>query len=982
MQMIGAAARLGARVSSIACFVTMTVTAILTSSTLWSQTFPGQIGVEAIDRPTAFMDALKDQGRLWVNNSGALVPTDSNGWPTTDGVICVFDDRPYSAWNPPMDDPAEFQVDMAGTYIISFQGQATVSNAVGNPPYPTLTFGTPVYSGPTTNTTTLTVTLPGGTTYADGQALMVISFTNTIRTYGGATNTGITNLQVIRPGFTVAQANSTTNGIFDPAFLTALAPFSYLRFMTWTGTNICPFYTAGSTPLLNWSQRSLPTDMYQGIAGGVMGSTCQGTTGIPAGREGSWGISWEYVILLANEANKDIWINIPISATGGSDPNDPTYVASPDTSSYVYNLAYLLKNGDAFTGNVGLKSGLHIYIEHSNEVWNSAFRQNGWNNNAASNEGSGSVLNQNPGGNSTDWAARRHLKRLNEISEIFQSVFGSGSLFTIIRPVYAWQQQAEGSGSEADNTLSWFNNNFGAPSSHFYGLAQGDYFYANNYGSDSTVDLVLSDLQSSSNQSVQYVTAAKATATKWGLPGGLLVYEGGPDNSNGGTGSTTNIGVEIEANRTYAAQNGGVGIDSILENHIANNFFAQGGNMFGFYELSGFYSRYGSYGAVEDYRILSTPKYTTLYNLTGYSPAPPPVPTGVAATAGNGVVTVTWPSESTATSYIVERSLSSGGTFTTVGTVSSSPAPSYPDTSVSNGTTYYYEVAAANGSSQSAPSSPPVSATPESTYPPAPVLSATSSTGTATLSWSTVTGATYDVYEGTSPGGEGSTAIATGVANTSYTTPQNLTNGTPYYFVVTAVNSNGTSPDSNEVSVTPLAAPTGLTGTSGNQQVTLTWNTVAGATSYNIFQSTTSGGEGSTPVYTGVTGPPYTTTPATLINGTPYYFTVAAANANGASSQSAQSAPVTPEIPLGTLLAYEPFGETSGSAIALTGASGGGDSGWGAAWLVQNSSAEIPGYNIVSTTPLTYAPLQTTTNYAIGGYAYESAGRQLNLATG
>ncbi|MGD0733385.1 MAG: hypothetical protein ABR956_19130, partial [Terracidiphilus sp.] len=84
----------------------------------------------------------------------------------------------------------------------------------------------------------------------------------------------------------------------------------------------------------------------------------------------------------------------------------------------------------------------------------------------------------------------------------------------------------------------------------------------------------------------------------------------------------------------------------------------------------------------------------------------------------------------------------------------------------------------------------------------------------------------------------------------------------------------------------------------------------------------------------------------------------------------------------GTLLAYEPFGETSGSTIALNGASGGGDSGWGAAWLVQNNSTEIPGYNIVSTNPLTYTGLQTTTNHAIGGYAYESVGRQLNVNSG
>jgi hypothetical protein len=85
----------------------------------------------------------------------------------------------------------------------------------------------------------------------------------------------------------------------------------------------------------------------------------------------------------------------------------------------------------------------------------------------------------------------------------------------------------------------------------------------------------------------------------------------------------------------------------------------------------------------------------------------------------------------------------------------------------------------------------------------------------------------------------------------------------------------------------------------------------------------------------------------------------------------------------GTLLAYEPFGETTGTAIAMNGASGGGDSGWGAAWVEQMGSTAIPGYDIVSTTPLTYTGLATTGTYAIGGYGYQSVGRQLNVsATG
>ncbi len=181
--------------------------------------------------------------------------------------------------------------------------------------------------------------------------------------------------------------------------------------MGWLGTNASPgYYGDSGHHLLTWASRSLPTDFYQGI--GINIST---NTNVKAG---AWGISWEYVILLANATNKDIWINIPISATGGSDPLDPTYVASPDNSSYIYNLAYLLKNGDAFTGNKGLNPGLHIYIEHSNEVWNPSFLQYTWNLLAAEDEVSqgNSVLNNDGDTNQYDWAYRRHIKRLYEIA--------------------------------------------------------------------------------------------------------------------------------------------------------------------------------------------------------------------------------------------------------------------------------------------------------------------------------------------------------------------------------------------------------------------------------------------------------------------------------------------------------------------------------------------------------------------------------------
>jgi hypothetical protein len=82
-----------------------------------------------------------------------------------------------------------------------------------------------------------------------------------------------------------------------------------------------------------------------------------------------------------------------------------------------------------------------------------------------------------------------------------------------------------------------------------------------------------------------------------------------------------------------------------------------------------------------------------------------------------------------------------------------------------------------------------------------------------------------------------------------------------------------------------LLAPTGLTATPGNATVSLAWNAVAGATSYNVKRSTTSGGPYTT-IKTGLTTTTYADT--SVANGTPYYYTVSGLGAGVESPNSAQ----------------------------------------------------------------------------------------------
>ena len=129
----------------------------------------------------------------------------------------------------------------------------------------------------------------------------------------------------------------------------------------------------------------------------------------------------------------------------------------------------------------------------------------------------------------------------------------------------------------------------------------------------------------------------------------------------------------------------------------------------------------GSQAASGTSITLALPYYSvTTVNIIGV--VIPAVPTGLSAISGNAQVALTWNASAGATSYHVKRSTTSLSGYTQIAAPTSA---SYLDTSLTNGTIYYYVVSAVDSAGESA-NCAQVSATP-SIYPVGEWISVTPS---------------------------------------------------------------------------------------------------------------------------------------------------------------------------------------------------------------------------------------------------------------
>ncbi|WP_426448057.1 pectinesterase family protein [Paenibacillus sp. S-38] len=316
-----------------------------------------------------------------------------------------------------------------------------------------------------------------------------------------------------------------------------------------------------------------------------------------------------------------------------------------------------------------------------------------------------------------------------------------------------------------------------------------------------------------------------------------------------------------------------------------------------------------------------TGKGTLYYDNLKVYVEPIATPQGLTALPGSGKVQLNWTSAAGAASYTVKRSNVSGGPYTAV--ASGLTTTQYIDEGLTNGTTYYYVVTATGPTGESGPSGQ-IAVTPseDAVKPEAPAgLTAQARSTQADLTWQPSEGASYYTVKRAENAAGPFTVVAAKVTGTTFR-DGGLINGTPYYYTVSASSVGGEGADAPAVTVLPAAAlgTPAVTGTAGADSVTLSWNAVEGASSYEVKRAAAP--EGPYTALTDTAGLSYRE--EGLPQGVPYYYTVTARNdeVRGLDSAPAAVRPAAaggvPAVPQG-LRAEPGSGE---AALFWTAASG------------------------------------------------------------
>jgi len=603
-----------------------------------------------------------EQPLLNIFKTGGWITQTSSTWDTNEETKLALD---ANGW------PTSVTVGSGGQTVTYNQVSALLVRDLGAPYYPSGRYivlydgqGTISYRFDAVKNTALSA--PGrdvlDVTPGSGGILITISATDPSHT-----GNYIRNIRLIKAE---NEALLNSGEMFNPDFISRISQFRALRFMDWMQTN-------GSTEGTSWGSRATPNSAFWSAAPLNNDVT---THSVPV----------EVTVALANKVGADPWFNMPHLA------ND----------NYITQFATLVHQQ--------LASGRKVYVEYSNETWNYIFGQTSW------------IQSQGlalwPSALPFDANRSYYGMRTAQMCDIWKNVWGADASRVVC--VLAAQAANTYTATQSLACPLW---TAGTPCSNhgFNAIAIAPYF---GYDVPSTwtsdPDGGLGKLFTEINQgglapggyaggmikeAIDWVTAYKTVATQKSLD--LIAYESGQslvDYANNA--ALTNL--YITANRDARM---GAATASYLQ-----QWKAAGGNLLTYFSDISAFSKYGSWGALENVMLTNSPKYDALTNFitanpcwwsgcsSGGPPPPPPpdttapsTPTNLSASAvSSSQINLTWTASTdnvAVTGYQVFRN----------GTQVATPSTnSYNDTGLTAATAYSYTVkatdAAGNVSSASA----------------------------------------------------------------------------------------------------------------------------------------------------------------------------------------------------------------------------------------------------------------------------------------
>lgn len=302
-----------------------------------------------------FVDAFK-MARTWITHCADTDPDcDQVGWDTGEADLIDLDENGWVISLPAPEDEPIFT--RVGTVLLlgDAEGQNNLAGQY-----------TVLYDGEGT------IEYGGGASKDEGASspghdvvdVSATGFVHLMITQTDPNNTGdyIRNIRFIMPGF----EETYQTQIFNPVFLEKLANFRVLRFMDWMRTN--------DEPAGEWAERSQVSDY-----------TYTTNNGVPL----------KIMIELSNRTQTAPWFNMPHTAT----------------DEYVTEFATMVRDN--------LSDTLRVYLEYSNETWNSQFQQAI----SVTQQGLAEFDTTDPVRAGLNW----HGKQAAEMCEIWKTVWGGQS---------------------------------------------------------------------------------------------------------------------------------------------------------------------------------------------------------------------------------------------------------------------------------------------------------------------------------------------------------------------------------------------------------------------------------------------------------------------------------------------------------------------------------------------------------------------------